>query len=193
MLCNRLSTVSGSDSRFFYLPNPPISSPKSFKFSSIRLPSRSASFQLKVACVAEPLSSADELSFYELLGIPKTGSLPDIKQAYKQLARKYHPDVSPPGRVDDHTKMFVRIHEAYETLSDPSRRALYDSSMGLHSGGSYYDHAMAERKKEWRSQWQAQLAQLQNRTTNKRHGDRSQLWAARVRRQRSGSFNEAYN
>ncbi|RAL54432.1 unnamed protein product [Cuscuta campestris] len=68
-------------------------------------------------------------SFYDLLGIPETGSLSDVKHAYKQLARKYHPDVSPPDRVDDHTRRFIRVQEAYETLSDPARRALYDRDM----------------------------------------------------------------
>ncbi|WP_369294414.1 J domain-containing protein, partial [Klebsiella pneumoniae] len=35
------------------------------------------------------------MSYYELLGIPETGTLGEIKQAYKQLSRKCHPDVSP--------------------------------------------------------------------------------------------------
>ncbi|KAJ8447241.1 hypothetical protein Cgig2_030472 [Carnegiea gigantea] len=78
-----------------------------------------------------PLS---EMSFYELLGIPETVTLPEIKQAYKQLARKYHPDVSPPDRVKEYTERFIRVQEAYETLSDPRRRAMYDWDMarGLH-------------------------------------------------------------
>lgn len=78
--------------------------------------------------------AAAAMSFYEMLGIPETGSLLEIKQAYKQLARKYHPDVSPPGRAEEYTQHFIRVQEAYETLSDPSRRALYDRHMatGLH-------------------------------------------------------------
>lgn len=70
-----------------------------------------------------------ELSFYELLGIPESVSVTEIKNAYKQLARKYHPDVSPPGRVEEYTKRFIQVQEAYETLSDPSRRAMYDKDM----------------------------------------------------------------
>jgi len=75
-----------------------------------------------------------EMSFYELLGIPETVTLPEIKQAYKELARKYHPDVSSPDRVKEFTGRFVRVQEAYETLLDPRRRALYDRDMsrGLH-------------------------------------------------------------
>lgn len=79
-------------------------------------------------------SATSELTFYELLGVPETGTLPEIKQAYKQLARKYHPDVSPPDRVEEFTQRFIRVQEAYETLSDPRTKALYDRDMarGLH-------------------------------------------------------------
>lgn len=73
----------------------------------------------------------EELSFYELLGIPETVTDVEIKQAYRLLARKYHPDVSPPGRVEEYTQRFILVQEAYETLSDPGRRALYDRDMAL--------------------------------------------------------------
>ncbi|BBN70031.1 DNAJ-like 20, partial [Prunus dulcis] len=75
-----------------------------------------------------------ELTFYELLGIPESGSVTQIKQAYKLLARKYHPDVSPLDRVEENTEKFIRVQEAYETLSDSRRRAMYDRDMarGLH-------------------------------------------------------------
>ncbi|GFY93057.1 hypothetical protein Acr_08g0014530 [Actinidia rufa] len=84
--------------------------------------------------VAAPPQEVEALSFYDLLGISETGTLLEIKHAYKQLARKYHPDVSPPGRVDEYTQRFIRVQEAYETLSDPGRRAMYDRDMarGLH-------------------------------------------------------------
>lgn len=125
---------SGSESRFCYLPTtiPTKSSPLLIKWSLRASASASAS-SMNDGLVTEEGSSAS-LSFYELLGIPESGSLFDIKQAYKQLARKYHPDVSPPGRVEEYTKRFIRVQEAYETLSDPTRRALYDTHMakGLH-------------------------------------------------------------
>lgn len=74
------------------------------------------------------------LSFYDLLGIPVSGSLLEIKQAYKQMVLKYHPDISPPDRVEEYTQKFIRLQEAYETLSDSRRKAMYDSDMdkGLH-------------------------------------------------------------
>ncbi|KAI9084403.1 hypothetical protein K1719_033593 [Acacia pycnantha] len=198
MACNGLSTISASDSRFFNLSTPPISSLKSLKFSSIRVPSsRSASFKPIALSIAEPYFSSpcsyepSKLSFYELLGIPESGSLLDIKQAYKQLARKYHPDVSPPDRADEFTKIFILVHEAYETLSDPQRRAMYDIEihLGYCAGGSCYDDKMAEIKKEWRACWEVQLAGLDNRTY--KYGDRSQSWASRVRRMhnKAGFYN----
>ncbi|KAL5702894.1 hypothetical protein ACHQM5_028056 [Ranunculus cassubicifolius] len=82
------------------------------------------------------------LSFYELLGISESGSFSEIKQAYKHLARKYHPDVSPPDRTEEYTKRFIQVQEAYETLSDPNTRALYDRDMarGLHLAFSARKH-----------------------------------------------------
>lgn len=68
-------------------------------------------------------------SFYDLLGISQGGSLEEIKRAYKQMARKYHPDVSPPDLAEEYTRRFIEVQEAYETLSDPCRRAMYDRDL----------------------------------------------------------------
>ncbi|KAI3714760.1 hypothetical protein L6452_21719 [Arctium lappa] len=46
------------------------------------------------------------------------------KEKKKVGARKYHPDVSPPGRAEEYTQRFIRVQEAYETLSDPSPSSL---------------------------------------------------------------------
>lgn len=58
---------------------------------------------------------------YDILGISKTASEDDIKTAYRKLARKNHPDKG----GDKNT--FQKIHEAYETLSDPTKRSAYDN------------------------------------------------------------------
>ncbi|GMP48608.1 hypothetical protein CsSME_00015904 [Camellia sinensis var. sinensis] len=75
-----------------------------------------------------------EKSFYELLGISESGTLSEIKKAYKQLALRYHPDVSPPNRAEEYTRRFIRVQEAYQTLSNPKTRALYDTDLakGFH-------------------------------------------------------------
>ncbi|MQL99715.1 hypothetical protein Taro_032443 [Colocasia esculenta] len=85
--------------------------------------------------VVEEAAGAGRKSFYDLLGIPQGGSSAEIKRAYKEMARRYHPDVCPsPDRTDEYTRRFIEVQEAYETLSDPGRRARYDRDLarGLH-------------------------------------------------------------
>ena len=65
-------------------------------------------------------------NYYETLGVEKDASTADIKSAFKNLAKKHHPDVG-----GDETK-FHQINEAYETLSNPKKRQEYDNPM---SGG----------------------------------------------------------
>lgn len=66
---------------------------------------------------------ATKRDYYEVLGIPKTASQDDIKNAFRSLARKYHPDVN---KEPDAEEKFKEINEAYGVLSDPDKRAAYD-------------------------------------------------------------------
>ncbi len=61
--------------------------------------------------------------YYETLGVPRGATQDDIKQAYRKLARKYHPDVS---KIADAEARFKEINEANEVLKDPEKRAAYD-------------------------------------------------------------------
>ncbi len=61
--------------------------------------------------------------YYETLGVPRTATQDDIKQSYRKLARKYHPDVS---KLADAEARFKEINEANEVLKDPEKRAAYD-------------------------------------------------------------------
>jgi DnaJ-class molecular chaperone len=62
--------------------------------------------------------------YYKTLGVSKNASEKEIRQAFRRLARKYHPDLSPgDGEAEE---MFKRINEAYEVLSNPSTRKKYD-------------------------------------------------------------------
>ena len=61
--------------------------------------------------------------YYQILGIPREATQDQIKQAYRKVARKYHPDVS---KERDAEAKFKDAGEAYEVLKDPEKRATYD-------------------------------------------------------------------
>ena len=62
--------------------------------------------------------------YYQILGVAKGAAPDDIRKAYRKLARKYHPDVS---KESDAARRMAEVNEANAVLSDPSRRAAYDS------------------------------------------------------------------
>src|SRR5690349_12982328 len=61
--------------------------------------------------------------YYSILGIERKANADAIKQAYRRLARKYHPDVS---KEKDAEEKFKDVQEAYEVLKDPEKRNAYD-------------------------------------------------------------------
>ena len=63
--------------------------------------------------------------FYETLGISKSASDAEIKKAYRNLAKKYHPDMNPNDKNAE--KNFKEVNEAYEILSNPDKKSRYDS------------------------------------------------------------------
>ncbi|MCS7223613.1 MAG: molecular chaperone DnaJ [Armatimonadetes bacterium] len=82
---------------------------------------------------------AEPKDYYQVLGVSRTASEKDIKQAYRRLVRQYHPDLNPNDKRAE--EKFKEIQEAYEVLSDPEKRSLYDR-FGHH----------------WKSLWQAKQA-----------------------------------
>jgi molecular chaperone DnaJ len=80
-------------------------------------------------------------NYYDILGTPRNADEKEIKKAYRNLARKYHPDVCKESGAEE---KFKEINEAYSVLSDPQKRAQYDmmghdtytsSSKGSYTGG----------------------------------------------------------
>jgi molecular chaperone DnaJ len=64
--------------------------------------------------------------YYEVLGVPKTATLPEIKKAYRSMALKYHPDRVPEAEKKTAEERFKEISEAYGVLSDPQKKQTYD-------------------------------------------------------------------
>jgi molecular chaperone DnaJ len=74
-----------------------------------------------------------EKDYYKTLGVPKTAKTPEIKKAYRELARKYHPDANK-GNADAEER-FKEISEAYNVLSDEKQRKEYDEARSMFGGG----------------------------------------------------------
>ncbi|KAK6049086.1 DnaJ domain protein, partial [Cooperia oncophora] len=72
--------------------------------------------------------------YYQVLGLQRDATQRQIKNAYYQLSKKYHPDVA--GRNAGTESKFIEITEAYECLKDPERRRIYDGS-SVGRGGRY--------------------------------------------------------
>ncbi|MCW2278131.1 molecular chaperone DnaJ [Heliophilum fasciatum] len=73
--------------------------------------------------------------YYEVMGISKNADDNEIKKAYRQLVKKYHPDIHPDKEQAE--TMLKEINEAYEVLSDPQKRAQYDQFGHVGPGGGF--------------------------------------------------------
>lgn len=82
-------------------------------------------------------------TYYEILGVPRTATQEQIKKRYRQLVRRYHPDVAE-DKVTARLA-FLQINEAYKTLTNADRRVIYDAEMDRQIAGATPRAAQARR------------------------------------------------
>ncbi|KRZ14240.1 Mitochonrial uncharacterized protein [Trichinella zimbabwensis] len=112
------------------------------RFDSKQLRHQRQSFLLLRDFHFTSIRFAEKLDYYEILGVPKNASAKDIKKAYYQLAKKYHPDVN--KNDPQAARKFQQVSEAYEVLSDENKKAQYDqwgsTDFGTSSGSTSSGH-----------------------------------------------------
>lgn len=65
--------------------------------------------------------------YYQVLGVQKDATDDDLKKAYRKLAIKFHPDKNPGDKQAAATEKFKEVAEAYDVLTDPQKRQIYDA------------------------------------------------------------------
>src|ERR1700693_1802531 len=70
------------------------------------------------------MATTTKQDYYELLGVSRKAVQKEIRQAYRKMARKYHPDLNPGDKSSE--EKFKQVQEAYEVLSDAKKRQMYD-------------------------------------------------------------------
>jgi molecular chaperone DnaJ len=95
--------------------------------------------------------------YYSILGVSRSATDKDIKQAYRRLARQYHPDVNPGNKSAE--ERFKAINEAYEILSDADKRKKYDQYGDQWQDAERFAEAARHQGGEWKFNQQPETGQ----------------------------------
>ncbi|KAF3441027.1 hypothetical protein FNV43_RR19313 [Rhamnella rubrinervis] len=147
--------------------------------NGISLSQRAKFMNMSISCrvvneMAMHNKEKKKTNFYELLslGTAENVGFDEIKKAYRSMARRYHPDVCPPSEKEYSTRRFIELQRAYETLSNPVSRKMYD----FYELGLVDDHtvlgfghmeglSMESRRSVFPKQvWEDQLCELKRRS-----------------------------
>jgi molecular chaperone DnaJ len=111
---------------------------------------------------------------YDILEISPTASQAEVKQAYRQMAKRFHPDVNLEGASHDRITV---INAAYEVLSDPRQRQSYDRQLHYERQGQSRTAVYAESRQERTAEAQKRYRQRQ---TGRDSDEHLELWLSRV-------------
>lgn len=107
------------------------------------------------------IQQEEKTNFYQLLALSSQNvGFEDIKRAYRTMALRLHPDVCSSSTKEESTRRFVELQKAYNTLSDPNSRQIYDNELSLVGNG--------ERRGSFnRDVWERQLNGLSKRSSDR--------------------------
>ena len=116
---------------------------------------------------ARTLQNGRAANFYEILSLDCSQFIgpEEIKKAYRCKALKFHPDACPPSAKEESTKRFLELRMAYETLSDPISRELYDHELSLLDVEGRKTHGM--NCCTGNKVWERQITELNKRSRQK--------------------------
>lgn len=86
--------------------------------------------------------------YYIILGLSKGADLNQIKRAYRKIAKKYHPDMTP---SEAESEKFLEVKEAYETLIDEKKRSEYDQELAKQKISPHRVTRVSEKRRKRRS------------------------------------------
>ncbi|KAE8665982.1 Slufate transporter 2,1 [Hibiscus syriacus] len=105
-----------------------------------------------VSCRVDDFAAAErgKTNFYKVLSLDSENvGLAEIKKSYRRMVLRYHPDVCSPSSQEESTQRFLELQMAYETLSDPISRQMYDYELSLVNpiGFGFGNYTMNERSR----------------------------------------------